>query len=175
VITLTLRSSQPPVVILDALRAHAGEWRASHIPDVLRRSGILAVECKVAGNACTLAYRRRWYAGINRGAPLRLRAGINPDPQGGTTVRVSVSHEAYWQLTALLGAFFIIGGVTLLRFSLWLVAGLWFAVTGLNYALVRHANLGLTRRSDAEAAYLLYRIENAVADANSASAVAPAS
>ena len=174
-IKLTLHSPQPPAVILDASRAHAGESRASHIPDALRRSGILAVECKVAANRCTLAYRRRWYAGIDRGAPLRLRAAIDPDAQGGTTVRVSVGHEAYWRLTALLGVLFIVAGVALLRFSVWLITGLWLVVSGLNYAWVRDANRGLTRRSDPEADYLLSRIENAIANANRATAVAPTS
>jgi len=175
VIRLTLHSSQPPTVILGALRARAGEWRESHIPDSLRRYGILAVESKVTSNACTLAYTRRAYSGVDRGAPLRLRAKVDPDPQGGTTVRVSVSREAHWRLAALGLVLCMVIAVALLRFSVWSVAGLALGVVGLNYAFVRDANRGLTRRSEPEADYLVRRIEDAVAAADGGGAVAPAS
>jgi hypothetical protein len=175
VITLTLHSSQPPTLILGALRAHAGEWRQSHIPDELRQAGILAVECKVTRNSCTLAYRRRWYGAVERAARLRLRAEIDPDAQGGTTVRVWVSREAQWRLAALGVFLFMVVAVALLRFSIWPVVGVALGVTGLNYALVRDANRGLTRRSEPEADYLVRRIEDAVAAADGGGAVAPAS
>jgi hypothetical protein len=65
--------------------------------------------------------------------------------------------------------------VAFLRFSVWSVAGLALAVVGLNYAFVRDANRGLTRRSEPEADYLVRRIEDAVAAADGGGAVVPAS
>jgi hypothetical protein len=175
VIKLTLHSSESPALILGALRAHAGEWRESHIPESLRGVGILAVESKITRNTCTLVCRRRAYGGVDRAARLRLRAEIAPDSQGGTTVRVSVSREAHWRLAALGVAVFMVVAVALLRFSVWSVAGLALCVVGLNYALLRDANRGLTRRSEPEADYLVHRIEDAVAAADGGGAVAPAS
>jgi hypothetical protein len=174
VITLTLHSSRTPPTILGALRAHAGEWRESHIPDALQRAGIFAVESTVVGTECTLACARRWYAGLDRVAPLRLRARVDPDPAGGTAVRVSVSREVRSPVASLALVVFVLAGVALLRFPVWLMVAMVASAAGLTYALVRDANRGLTA-GEPEAGYLLSRLESAIADANAASTVAPSS
>lgn len=53
-ITADLFSSASPATVLAALRAHAGEWRQSHIPQDLWRDGVATIECRVRRATCTV-------------------------------------------------------------------------------------------------------------------------
>ena len=163
-ITLTLHAAEAPTVILGALRARSGEWRESRIPEGLRRARIIGVNCRVTGNTCTLVYQQSWYIRGVSAASLQLRARVDPDPQGGTIVRVNVSHDRYVHAEALSWFIFVVAGFTVGGPHGWGVATVALAVGGLNYVLRRDANRGLTRRSEAEADYLVSRIEDTLAD-----------
>src|SRR5690348_14120073 len=120
-ITLTLHSPEPPAVVLSALRAHAGEWRASHLPDALRAARVSAVECKVHASSCTLSYRRHWYGPIERGLALRVRAAVLPVANG-TTVQIAARYDVRAPLfTAMLLGLFVVAGVLLSPVPPWLV------------------------------------------------------
>jgi hypothetical protein len=164
VITLTLHATESPPVVLGALGARSGEWRESRIPEGLRRARIIAVDCRVTGNTCTLVYQRRWYAGVDRVAALQLRARVDPDPQGGTIVRVNVSHSRHARSAVFALVFFVVACFTFGGSSGLAVAGLGLAMAGFNYVLVRDANRGLRRGSDPEADYLVRRIEETLAN-----------
>ena len=91
-IRFTIHSTASPPQVLAALRAHAGEWRESQIPDDLRRTGIFAVDLQMRGDAATLRYFPRSADPFTK-LRLELHATVKTDPSGGTLVEVRVGYE----------------------------------------------------------------------------------
>ena len=179
-IRFTLHSASSPPAVLATLRMHAGEWRQSQIPAALRRAGIFSVECRLRGTTCTLRYARTSGTTLATAfdplarARLQLRATVLPGPTGGTAVAVDVSYRG--QGHAAVAAVCFVGAVAVLLRSAASVAAVAFAVgvVGLNYLFLREANRALTR-DELEPAYLIERLEHAVAAAGSVGSPAPAS
>lgn len=179
-IRFTLNSVASPPAVLAALRTHAGEWRQSQIPDALRRAGIFSVECRLRDAICILQYARSGGTTLATAfdplarAHLQLRATVVPGPAGGTAVMVDVSYRGHWYAAVAAACF--VGAVAVLLRPAVSVVVVPFAggVVGLNYLFLREANHALTR-DDLEPAYLIARLEQAVAAAGSVGSSAPAS
>jgi hypothetical protein len=174
-ITEKVHSPEAPGAVITALRAHAGEWRESQLPETLKRAGVTGVDCTVDGTTCTLTLRRRWYGPSERLMSLRVRATVRP-VQSGTDVQVVAAYHTPGAWVAIIGgSILLIVAVWLLRFSPLVLGGLALGLLTLRYLLVRDANHGLGRASDAAAEYLIGRVEAAIAEARRNSMVAPAS
>lgn len=167
-IALELHSPQSPSVVLESLREHAGEWRRSHIPDELWRSGVGVVESRIDRSKCTLTYRRRWYGPVQRSVRLSAEATVCPE-ETGTRVLLDVAYHhrvSPWLFILLIGAS---AAVALALFGIY--GGLFFLVGGTanlaaQYSMVRGYNRGLARARPLEVEYLVSRIESAVAIAS---------
>ena len=174
-ITLSLHSPQAPAVVLGALQAHAGEWRASHLPEALRRARVLAVEATVHGSTCTLNYRRRWYGPTERALALRVHATVMA-ASSGTTVQVVARYEVRGPLLAAIGFGLVVGAAVVLSpFPAWLLVGLFGGTYAFPFLLARSMNRQPSRAGHPEADYLIRRVEDAVAVAGAANSPAPAS
>ena len=174
-ITLDLESPQSPAAILLALRTHAAEWRESQIPPELKRIGVAALEGRVEGDTFTLVFERGWYGFGGWGQGLRARATVAPTAEG---ARVHVVVERYIRdaaLPALGGGFLtLIGSVAFGPRALWLLL-LPACPLGIAYLWDRVATRRVSRAGNRAADYLVRRIEQAVAGAQTSSSSLPAS
>jgi len=170
-IRFSLHSPASPTEVVAALRARAGEWRESQIPDELRRAGILGVDCQICDAVGLLRYAR-----ITRDSGLELRATVTSDPTGGSLVDVRVAYRPVpFAFFVAAGGFAVAGA--------WLFAGsplvvvpplMAGALVAFNIVLVRQTNAALLSR-EREPAYLIERLERALAFGGVAPIRSPAS
>jgi hypothetical protein len=162
-ITEKLHSQESPSAVMAALRAHAGEWRESQLPDVLKRARVISVDCRVDGATCTLTLTRQWYGPSERMMDLRVQATVRP-VESGTEVQVVAGYYTPGGRLAAIGGAVVVGvAVWLLRFPPLAVVGLAVGLFALQYLLVRDANSSLSRASSEPADYLVGQIERAIA------------
>jgi len=173
-IRFSLHSTASPSEVLAAVRAHAGQWRESQIPDDLRRTGVFAVECRIQGAVGILRYSPGATDPFTK-LRLELRATVTADPNGGTLVEVRVGYRPLPYAA-------VVGAVLLAVITAWLSAGtalavvapaLFAAVLVFNILFIRASSAALLPRERAPA-YLIERLERAVAAARTPD-VAPAS
>ena len=174
-ITEELYSTESPSAVIAAMRALAGEWRESKLPEVLKRARVISVDCRLEGSTCTPTLSRQWYGPSERMMDLRVQAAVRP-AEHGTAVHVVAGYYTPGGRLAAIGGT-IIGGVAVLLFHFppVVVVGLAVGLLILRYLLVRDANNGLSRASSEAANYLVGRIEGAIAQAEHARISAPAS
>lgn len=143
--------------VLDALRENTRQWRESLIPRPLWKGGVLQVIGEYSPPAFRLRYDRRWYAGEG-GDPLELRGEVNPNPEGGTDVRVRCGKRAgIWVAPIALACLALL--------VVW--SSLWSAVFFLLVAVILWAgqsigDSALKAGSNAEADYLVARVDEAL-------------
>ena len=152
-----------PPEVLDAIKANGREWRESAVPPELRREGVLQVEVRVRPPAFTMNYVRSRYP-AEGGAGVQLRGRVTADSSGGSLIVA----EAVRARTVLIGA-----GVLA-------AIGVVFMVTGgrgggiLIAVAAAIAVLAVLRdrshSGDDEDRYLITRLEQAIAAAESAAA-----
>jgi hypothetical protein len=172
-ITIELHSAESPNAVMASLRAHAGEWRESQLPEALRRAGVISVDSRVSDLTCTLTLSRRGYASSERGRILRVRATVLP-AVGGTAVRVVAEYHMPMPLVVGLPILVTVG-IWLVRFPPLFFGGPVLGLLVLYYLLIRDTNGGLTRAANSEVDYLIQRVEDAVAIARRTDVIAPAS
>jgi len=172
-IALTLHSTASSRSVLAALQAHAGEWRESQIPDDLRRVGILGIECTIHESVCRLRYSPN---SSRYRLLLELTATVAANPTGGTLVGVCVRYRPYSYAAMIPLALFGAGGAWLFAATSLAVAPPLMAggLLGLHLLHVREANAALLRR-ERQPAYLIERLERAVAAAGTVGIGASAS
>lgn len=163
-IEIRLSSLAPPEAVLAAIREDAREWRESVIPRELWHVGVLQVVARLDPPRFQLRYDRRWQRS-EAGDPLRLHGRVVAGPEGGSvvTARVGARGPGYW-LAAIFVACalsnLVLGGGT----AWWVFVLLAAASAGIDWW-----NDSGVDRDHAEAAYLLARLEQAVAAASSPS------
>jgi hypothetical protein len=147
-----------PEVVVDALRENTREWRESLIPRPLWKGGVLQVIGEYSPAAFRLRYDRRWQRSRG-GDPLELRGEVSPNPHGGTDIRVRCGMTAgFWIAPIILSC----SAVLIAWSSLWSAA--FFALLAvINWAWRSISNDAVTAGSNAEADYLVARVEEALA------------
>jgi len=168
-IEIDLECPVPPAALLAAIREGARAWREQPLPDELQRRHLHRVEGRVVGSRFRLRFTRRWWQldGDEWGAA-ELRARVLATPTGGSRVIGECARTGGLGTAAV-----ALGAVALF---LWLagadVAGAAFLVTLMAaIALVTFASGGRAMPStDAEARYLVERLERVVAAAGARAA-----
>lgn len=155
-IRISLDSAAAPEAVLDAIRADAREWRESLVPPELRQARVLGVRGSFRGHR----FRLRYVRGLTgaRYDMLELRGTVAPQSGGGSRVTARCGRDAGLSASlAVLGA---------LALWVWASGGSGAGIlvgVALVLGVVRlAADEGVTRETDAEARWLVERLERAV-------------
>ena len=160
-------SSAPPDTVLAALRARAGEWRESQLPDSLRRRGMLAITSEIRGRSCIVSYDWPGHGPDHLPLPLRVVATVTDRPDGGSRVEIRCQYRSgLARITAMCALVAVVPLLALGQIA-WpapIAAVSWWTFAAL---IDRDTRSGPTRKADPEAAYLVERVEAIVAHAGS--------
>ena len=154
-----LTSKASPQQVLDAIEENAREWRESVIPRPVRVGGVLQVVAEIQPPAFALRYERR-----DKRRVLQLRGTVRAAPDGLTKIEATCGTRGAGVfgapiLVILAVKRLILGPSDGMHWGLWLlIAAGWIAIDALNNRSVRPL--------DDEAAYLVRRLEEAVAAAD---------
>jgi len=167
-IELRLTSPMPPDRVLDAIRENTREWRESIIPRELWNGGVLQVVSVIRPPKFTIYYDRRWQRSRG-GDPLRLRGTVQSLPDGGSEINVRCGARGPGRAIAGLFVIFAAANLFLGGGTPWWI---WLLVAALVLA-ADDWNDRAANYSDAETAYLVERLRQAIMQAGTPSMNAP--
>ena len=164
-IAISFQSPMQPAEIVDALRTRMPLWRESELTPYLRNSGILSVEARVKGLTFVAEYSHSHRGPETYGTMgLRLRATVVALPDTGSRIDTQVRYESphnVW-VGILLAALFVFVASEGLRVGTWWLVGEMLAGAAFLYVFQRDSNLGLSRKSEPAADFLVRRLELAL-------------
>jgi hypothetical protein len=164
-IAISFQSAMQPAEIIDALRTRMPLWRESELTPYLRSSGILSIDAKIRDLTCVAEYSHSHRGPETMGTMgLRLRATVVALPDTGSRIDTQVRYESphnIWIGIILAALFVFVGSHELLVPDWWIVSQV-LAIAALLYAFQRDANLGLSRKSEPAADFLVHRLELAL-------------
>ena len=163
-IEINRTSSASAVRVLEAIAVEGKEWRESLVPDELREAGILQVRTEVKRHTFKFHLVRRSQPGPH-GDPLELTGVVEAQSDGRSVIRGSCGKRGNLQVVlALIG----LAGIAAAIFApedLVVVAVLGFGALVFVYV----NDHSVDRQGNAQARYLVERLEHALSAAEGAS------
>jgi hypothetical protein len=124
---------------------------------------MLAVTVEMRDSTCVVAYDWPGRGPDHLPLPLRLEAVVSENTGGGSIIQIRCAYRSFLPIVGLVSGLFALVPVAVVGVAAWPTIGLGLALFA-GYALFeRDTRQGPTRRGDPEAAYLIERVERALA------------